>query len=160
MWSFQPTAADVLKISDCDLFIYVGGESDEWVDDTLQEAANKDMVVVDLLDVLGDSVKEEELIEGMQEEEHDHGEGEIEYDEHVWLSLKNAAVLVNNISDAVQKIDPAHAEAYQKNDCPGFLRDAGSEPDDVRRDGGRRLRPAEADHGHRSFRDRQGAGVP
>ena len=108
-------AADVLKISDCDLFIYVGGESDEWVDDTLQEAANKDMVVVDLLDVLGDSVKEEELIEGMQEEEHDHGEGEIEYDEHVWLSLKNAAVLVNNISDAVQKIDPAHAEAYQKN---------------------------------------------
>ena len=129
--SFQPTAADILKISTCDLFIYVGGESDEWVDDALQEATNKDMIVINLLDVLGDAVKEEEVIEGMQEEDHDHehkGEddhdedhdhehedGEVEYDEHVWLSLKNAAVLVNSISDAVQKIDPEHAESYKKN---------------------------------------------
>lgn len=129
--SFQPTAADILKISTCDLFIYVGGESDEWVDDALQEATNKDMIVINLLDVLGDAVKEEEVIEGMQEEDHDHEhegeddhdedhdheheEGEVEYDEHVWLSLKNAAVLVNSISDAVQKIDPDNAESYRKN---------------------------------------------
>ena len=70
--SFQPTAEDILKISTCDLFIYVGGESDEWVDDALEEATNKDMIVINLLDVLGDAVKEEELIDGMQEEEHDH----------------------------------------------------------------------------------------
>ncbi len=129
--SFQPTAADILKISKCDLFIYVGGESDEWVDDALQEATNKDMIVINLLDVLGDAVKEEEVIEGMQEEDHDHeheGEddhdedhdhehedGEVEYDEHVWLSLKNAAVLVSSISDAVQKLDPDHAESYKQN---------------------------------------------
>ncbi len=129
--SFQPTAADILKISTCDLFIYVGGESDEWVDDALQEATNKDMIVINLLDILGDAVKEEEVIEGMQEEDHDHEhegeddydedhdheheEGEAEYDEHVWLSLKNATVLVNSISDAVQKIDPNNSEAYKKN---------------------------------------------
>ncbi len=123
--SFQPTAADILKISTCNLFIYVGGESDEWVDDALQEATNKDMTVINLLDVLGDSVKKEEVIEGMQEEDHDHehegeddhehGEGEPEYDEHVWLSLRNAAALVNSISDAVQKIDPGNAESYKKN---------------------------------------------
>lgn len=127
--SFQPTAADILKISTCDLFIYVGGESDEWVDDALQEATNKDMIVINLLDVLGDAVKEEEVIEGMQEEDHDHEhededdhdedheheEGEVEYDEHVWLSLKNAAVLVNNISDAIRKIDPDNAESYKKS---------------------------------------------
>lgn len=131
--SFQPTAADILKISTCDLFVYVGGESDKWVDDALQEATNKDMIVIKLLDVLGDAVKEEEVIEGMQAEEHDHNhehddedgheeghdheheEGEVEYDEHVWLSLKNAAVLVNSISDAVQKIDPDNAELYKKN---------------------------------------------
>ncbi len=129
--SFQPTAADILKISTCDLFIYVGGESDEWVDDALQEATNKDMIVISLLDVLGDAAKEEEVIEGMQEEEHDHGhedeedhdedhdheheEEEAEYDEHVWLSLRNAAVLVNSISDAVQKLDPDHAGSYKKN---------------------------------------------
>lgn len=126
--SFQPTAADILKISTCDLFIYVGGESDEWVDDALQEATNKDMIVINLLDVLGDAVKEEEVIEGMQEEDHehededdehdedhDHEDGEVEYDEHVWLSLKNAAVLVNSISDTIQKLDPDNAEFCKKN---------------------------------------------
>ena len=130
--SFQPTAEDILKISTCDLFIYVGGESDEWVDDALQEATNKDMIVINLLDVLGDAVKEEEVIEGMQEEDHDHEhedgeddhdedhdheheEGEVEYDEHVWLSLKNAAVLVENISGMVQKRDPDNADLYKKN---------------------------------------------
>ena len=70
--SYQPTADDIIKISNCDLFIYVGGESDEWVDDALKEATNKDMEVINLLDVLGDSVKTEETVEGMQEEEHDH----------------------------------------------------------------------------------------
>ena len=70
--SYQPTADDIVKISDCDLFIYVGGESDEWVDDALKEATNKDMKVIDLLDVLGDSVKTEETVEGMQETEHAH----------------------------------------------------------------------------------------
>ncbi len=118
--SFQPTAADILKISTCDLFIYVGGESDEWVDDALREATNKSMTVLSLLDVLGDAVKEEEVVEGMQEEEHEHdedehGEEEVEYDEHVWLSLKNAAVLVGSISDALQKADPANADAYRRN---------------------------------------------
>ena len=74
--SYQPTADDVVKISDCDLFIYVGGESDEWVEDTLESAANKNMKVINLLDVLGDSVKTEEVVEGMQEEEHDHNHDE------------------------------------------------------------------------------------
>lgn len=70
--SYQPTADDIVKISDCDLFIYVGGESDSWVDDALKNATNKNMKVINLLDVLGDSVKNEETVEGMQETEHDH----------------------------------------------------------------------------------------
>ena len=115
--SFQPTATDIMKISSCDLFVYVGGESDDWVEDALKEATNKDMIVINLLDVLGDKVKEEEVIEGMQgeDEDHDHEEGEIEYDEHVWLSLRNAQVLVQSISDAIQKIDAANAATYKKN---------------------------------------------
>ena len=115
--SFQPTASDILKISSCDLFIYVGGESDEWVEDVLKEAVNKDMAVINLLDELGESVKEEEIIEGMQaEEEEEEGEEEgTEYDEHVWLSVKNAVVLVNSISDAIQNIDPSNAETYKSN---------------------------------------------
>ena len=58
--------ADIIKISDCDLFVYVGGESDAWVDDALKEATNKNMKVIDLLDVLKDTVKTEEAMPGMQ----------------------------------------------------------------------------------------------
>ena len=119
--SYQPTADDILKISTCDLFIYVGGESDEWVEDALKEATNKDMIVIDLLDVLGESVKEEEVVEGMEAEEEEEEEAEegeeeeVEYDEHVWLSLRNAEILVQNISDAIQKIDPDNAKTYSDN---------------------------------------------
>ncbi|MBO4867656.1 MAG: zinc ABC transporter substrate-binding protein [Ruminococcus sp.] len=70
--SYQPTAEDILKISTCDLFVYVGGESDEWVEDVLETAQNKDMKVINLMEVLGDSAKVEELKEGMQESEHEH----------------------------------------------------------------------------------------
>ena len=124
--NYQPTAADILKISDCDLFLYVGGESDGWVKDVLRNANNKNMVVINLLDVLGDAVKEEEVVEGMQEDEHDHDhedgdhdhhehEEEPEYDEHVWLSLRNAEILTGSIADALGKLDPDHADTYKKN---------------------------------------------
>ena len=134
--SYQPTADDIMKVATCDLFVYVGGESDGWVEDALQEAVNKDMVVINLLETLGDSVKEEEMVEGMQEEAHDHDHGheeeheheedeahedghkheeETEYDEHVWLSLRNASALVESISEALIRLDGAHKELYQSN---------------------------------------------
>lgn len=150
--SYQPTADDILTISDCDLFIYVGGESDRWVEDALKNPVNKNRVVINLMEVLGSAVKEEEIVEGMQEEdEHDHEDGDHdhdhedgddedgnhedgdhedgdhedgdhdhdeegpEYDEHVWLSLRNAAIIVKSLSESLQKIDPDHAETYRKN---------------------------------------------
>ena len=124
--SYQPTADDIVKISDCDLFLYVGGESEGWVEDALKNATNKDRKVINLLDVLGDSVKSEEVVEGMQEEEHEHEEGEEhedgevheheeEADEHVWLSLKNAEVLVGAISNALQELDVENKDIYAAN---------------------------------------------
>lgn len=113
--SYQPTMEDILKISTCDLFVYVGGESDQWVDDALAEATNPNMKVINLLDQLGDSVKEEEVIEGMEEEKETGEEEEPEYDEHVWLSLKNAKILCESIAEALEKIDPDHAKLYQSN---------------------------------------------
>ena len=123
--SYQPTADDIVKISDCDLFIYVGGESDGWVEDALRNAANRNMKVINLLEILGDSVKTEEIVEGMQEEhehedahahddaeEHEHEE---ETDEHVWLSLKNAKMLVRVISKALQELDPDNKDIYAAN---------------------------------------------
>ena len=112
--SYQPTVDDIVKISDCDLFLYVGGESDGWVDDALKNAPHKDRKVIRLLDVLGDTAKAEETVAGMQEEEHDQEE-EAEYDEHIWLSLKNAQVLVAAISEALQETDPARKDTYAAN---------------------------------------------
>lgn len=71
--SYQPTAEDMIKISNCDLFVYVGGESDGWVEDALKDPRNGNRVVINLLETLGEDAKEEELVEGM-EEDHDHGE--------------------------------------------------------------------------------------
>ena len=118
--SYQPTADDIVKISDCDLFIYVGGESDEWVEDALRNAANGNMKVINLLEVLGDSVKTEEIVEGMQEAEHEYEdaeehEHEEEADEHVWLSLKTAKMLVRVISKALQELDPNNKDIYAAN---------------------------------------------
>ena len=121
--SYQPTVDDMVKIANCDLFIYVGGESDSWVDGALKNAVNENMQVISLLEVLGDSAKEEETVEGMQEEDHaheehgdadEHGE-EAEYDEHVWLSLRNAETLVNAISRSLQELDPDNCGTYAAN---------------------------------------------
>ena len=113
--SYQPTAKDIMDISDCDIFVYVGGESDKWVADTLKQADNKNMIVLDLMDILGDAAKEEELKEGMQGEKEEEAEEEPEYDEHVWLSLKNAKLFTEKIADALSKADIQHADVFKAN---------------------------------------------
>lgn len=113
--SFQPTADDLVKISSADLFIFIGGESDEWAEDVVKNSGVKS---INLLKALGSAAKEEELKEGMQgeeEEEAEEGEEEPEYDEHIWLSLKNAKTLVGVISDELCKTDSEKAQTYQAN---------------------------------------------
>lgn len=117
--NYQPTAGDIIRIARCDLFIYTGGESDGWVDDVLATAQNPRMKIVNLLASV--EAKEEEPVEGMQEEDHDHDEhdehahDEIEYDEHVWLSLRNAETLIETIANTLCELDAANAPAYQEN---------------------------------------------
>ncbi|MBQ3335751.1 MAG: zinc ABC transporter substrate-binding protein [Eubacteriaceae bacterium] len=115
--SYEPTAKDMVTIAKCDVFIYVGGESDQWVEDALKQATNKNMQVVNLMDVMGDTKKEEELKEGMQTKKEiiKKEETEPEYDEHVWLSLKNTQKFVMAIADAVAKADAANADIYLAN---------------------------------------------
>ena len=121
--SYQPSTADIAKISEADVFIYVGGESDEWVEDVLKEAKNKKLKVINLMDVMGDKAKEEEVKEGMQPEEEEHAEEakdgkeeeEVEYDEHVWLSLKNAKIFTKKIADVLSEVDKDDAKTYQAN---------------------------------------------
>ena len=117
--SYSPSPKDIISISNCDLFVYVGGESDEWVDDVLKDAKNKEMKVINLMEVLGDKAKEEEVIEGMQgEEEEEEEEGEEEgpeYDEHVWLSLNNSQLFISEISNSLSKLDKENANYYKSN---------------------------------------------
>ena len=119
--NFQPTAPDLLKVASADLFIFVGGESDEWTEDVLATTMNKNLRTVNLVEALGDQAKAEELVEGMEheheeedheDEDHDH---EAEMDEHVWLSLRNAQALCRVIADALCEIDPDSAALYQSN---------------------------------------------
>ena len=118
--SYQPTADDIAKIADCDLFLYVGGESDEWVDDALKESTNPNQKVINLMDVLSDEIKEEEHVEGMEAEEEEPLSAEAEeegaeYDEHVWLSLRNAETLCTAITNALGELDPDHKDVYAAN---------------------------------------------
>ncbi len=111
--SFEPTPQNIVDISECGLFVYVGGDSDEWVENILDSMDNEISTfrMMDSVDLL-----EEEIREGMTaEEEHDHSEHEEELDEHVWTSPVNEMVLVNDLCDVLCEKDPANSEAYRKN---------------------------------------------
>ena len=112
--SYEPTPADIIAVEECDLFIYLGGESDAWVDTILDStgAGDKAMRMIDCVDLL-----EEETVEGMEaepeEHDHDHGLGEVVgYDEHVWTSPKNAAAITRAIGARLEELDAAHAQDY------------------------------------------------
>ena len=123
--SYQPTARDIMTISTADLFVYVGGESDEWVEDVLASAMNPGLVALSLVDAMGEDIKAEEIVEGMEhehdeDEDHDHDhdhehEEEEEADEHVWLSLRCAQKLTAAIAEALGGVDADHAARYQEN---------------------------------------------
>lgn len=113
--NYQPTADDIIKIARSDLFIYVGGESDAWVNDLLETSQNSHVKALSMLACV--DAKEEEAVEGMQEEAHEcgHAHHGAEYDEHVWLSLCNAQTITRAILEALCEADPAHAETYRAN---------------------------------------------
>lgn len=115
--NFQPSVLDIARISDCDLFIYVGGESDGWVDDALKEAVNPEMRVINMMEVVSERLVEEEHVEGSSgHDDHDHeAHEEREYDEHVWLSIRNAELIVGDIAAELAEMDSENADLYRKN---------------------------------------------
>jgi zinc transport system substrate-binding protein len=113
--SYQPTAADIAAITQCDLLLLGGGESDQWVLDAVKETDNSDIEIINLLEVLGEQAKLEEIIVGMEQEPSGESSAPREYDEHVWLSLKNAAIICDEIVAVMQTIDPQNRDSYQHN---------------------------------------------
>lgn len=139
--SYQPSAQDIMKIANCRMLVYVGGESDTWVSDALAESGNKDIIAISLLELVGDLAREEVELEGVEdhhhhdhEEEsahaHDHadensGNPETEdhddhYDEHVWLSLKNAMVCTKALAQEIAGLDETYTEQYMDN-CQTYI---------------------------------------
>lgn len=135
--NYQPTAEDMADIATCDMFIYAGGESATWVEDALENVVNKEVKVLNLCEILEGHLQEEEHVEGMADghdhheeecDDHDHDhegehhhEGETAYDEHVWLSLKNAKIIVQEMGEALVELDADHKDAYQEN-CDVYLK--------------------------------------
>lgn len=138
--SYKPSAQDIATIAKADLVVYVGGESDEWIEKALEVTPKEGRIALNLMKALGDRVKEEEVAEGMQVEEHHHEHGEeaeehehehhehaekhedehhhheeVENDEHIWLSLKNAWILVNALAQSLSKVDSANSSIYTAN---------------------------------------------
>ena len=133
--SFEPTPGDMITVSECDLFVYVGGDSDAWVETILDSVDTSNKEVVTLMDCV-DTVAEE-TVEGMEthghahdhededadhedahdaESSHDHAhESHGEQDEHVWTSPKNAMRIVQKLCDSLCRLDPEHADEYQAN---------------------------------------------
>ena len=111
--SFEPTPLDVIKLSKADVFLYNGGESEEWVDDILDAAGENIRVTAAMMELV--DLAEEEVVEGMQVSEHDEDgeEEEIEYDEHIWTSPLLAMDICRGICGALCEADPEHAENYE-----------------------------------------------
>ena len=107
---FEPTPQDIIKIKNSDIFIYVGGESDEWIKDILKDINGKTKIIK-LMDLV--ETYEEEHVEGMEDEDHD--DEEIEYDEHVWTSPTNAITMIEKIKEEIVKIDSDNKDLYEKN---------------------------------------------
>ena len=116
--SFEPTPMDVIRISQADVFIYNGGESEQWVADILDAAGEDIPCVLSMMDAA--ELREEELVEGMQSgasahdhHDHDEDEEEIEYDEHIWTSPVTAMALCRAITDGLCQADPDHADSFR-----------------------------------------------
>lgn len=119
--NYQPSVEDMVQIDDCDLLIYTRGTSEQWITDAVADSDHKPELL-SMMETLKDGMVQEEIVEGMEpekhhheEEEHGEHEEEIEYDEHVWLSLKQAQKMVQEITDTLKKLDGEHQEQYDQN---------------------------------------------
>lgn len=107
--SYEPSPKDIIEIQNCDVFIYVGGVSDAWVTDVLESVGDgvRTVTLMDCVELL-----EEEHVEGMEIDEHEHDDGEVEYDEHVWTSPRNAKLICEKIAAALSEADPEGEAEY------------------------------------------------
>ena len=144
--SYQPTAADVLKISNCDMIVYIGGDSDVWVQEALERAKNTDTVKVAMTEVSGVTLRE------ISSHDHEHGDGDHGHahshgalDEHLWLSLRNSATIVAELTERICELDPTGADLYRQSSADYILKLAALDAE---------LESTVSEHGFMLFADR------
>lgn len=124
--SFEPTPADMITIQEADLLICNGGAMEQWLAQVLEASDTSSMKVLTMMDYV--DVLEEELVEGMEDQDHDHEheahdeendghEMEIEYDEHIWTSPVNAMKIVEIIRRTLAQEDPENAAYYEEREA-------------------------------------------
>ena len=109
--SFQPAVSDIMELYTCDLLVYTGGDSEQWVGEVLQGEVDSDLVTLPLMSALGDSLCTAEH----DHDGHDHDHHEETYDEHIWLSLKMAQTLCHEIAHELGRVDEENAAVYEAN---------------------------------------------
>lgn len=109
--SYEPTAQDIITIQNADLFVYIGGETEEWAEKVLGSQDNKDTKIICIADFV-ETIEEKE-VDGAEEEEEDEEEGA--FDEHIWTSPENAIKMINALEEAMEEIDNENASKYKEN---------------------------------------------
>ena len=116
--SYEPSPSDIKNIQNADIFLYIGGENDAWIERILSTLDTSKMKIVRLFDFVKLYEEAEELEKEEKEEEagaKEHGKLEIEYDEHIWTSPKNAVLMINAIANVLCEKDSLNCESYEKN---------------------------------------------
>lgn len=108
--NYEPSAKDMIAIRNCDIFLYIGGENEQWAEKLINSNDTKNVTAVKLIDYVP------ALSEDEDEHDHDHDhEHEHETDEHIWTSPKNAQLMLSAVYDAICKVDPSDKQTYTKN---------------------------------------------
>ena len=118
--SYQPTAADIMNISNCDMLVYVGGDSDTWVKKAIEQSKNDSLTAIALTELnditLHNISSASHTHEGHSHDEHSHeGHSHSALDEHLYLSLNNACEAVGELATALSRLDPDNKEIYKQN---------------------------------------------
>lgn len=114
MHGYEPTAADVQRIARADILVCVGGESEKWLVNAVTASGNTTVRIVKMMDVC--EVVQEEVPDGAETEAEENGT-EVEYDEHVWTSIRNDKKIVTAIADALCAACPAGADKFRENEA-------------------------------------------
>lgn len=111
--NYEPSAKDMIAIRNCDIFLYIGGENEQWAEKLINSNDTENVTAVKLIDYVPTLSEDEDEHDHDHDHDHEH-EHEHETDEHIWTSPKNAQLMLSAVYDAICKVDPSGKQTYTK----------------------------------------------